>query len=99
MDDDRSYAYLLQLSVVTNLSMHTCAELLKSGWIFENNEGEHARWVDPSASLPKYIPHSEPKCDMTCGNRYPHQHGLSCHSRCVYCHGVCHFDCPAYKRG
>jgi hypothetical protein len=99
MDKTHTTNSALMISKRTNLDFYICRGLVENGWTFIYEDGGPSVWVSPSASLPKHIPHSEPKCDMTCGNRYPHQHGLSCHSRCVYCHGVCHFGCPAYKKG
>lgn len=89
---------VLEISGRTGLDFNTITDLLHSGWTFEQRKGEADRWVSPMASLPVHIPHEEPSCVGQCVNLYPHKHGLSCNRECIECHGVCHPDCPAYKK-
>jgi hypothetical protein len=71
--------------------------LLERGWAFSKVNGT-SLWVSPEAQKPLYIPHDEPECDNNCGNMSVHRHGLPCFVACDDCGGLCHPDCPAYRK-
>jgi hypothetical protein len=72
-------------------------ELLLRGWKFVDLE-DSMMWVSPQAQKPLFIPHDEPECDGKCGNMSVHNHGLPCFKKCEECNGLCHPDCPAYRK-
>jgi rubredoxin len=39
------------ISVRTGLSEETCKELLKSGWTYQEEEGQPSKWLSPLATM------------------------------------------------